>query len=72
MELKPCPFCKGKARLWDNGRWEPVIDTGGAYVDCDIQSPDIYGVECTVCECQLIGFDSESEAIAAWNRRAEQ
>ena len=72
VELKRCPFCGGEAEMWDDGYMRPVIDEGGAYVDMDIKSPDIYGVECTnpECFCQLIGFDSEAEAIAAWNNRA--
>ncbi len=69
--LKPCPFCGGEAQIWDNGKWEPVMDEGGAYIDCDIQSPDIFGVQCQKCCCQLIGYATEAESIAAWNRRAD-
>ena len=72
-ELKRCPFCGGKAKMWDDGYMRPVIDEGGAYVDMDIKSPDLYGVECTSigCYCQLIGYDTEAEAITAWNRRTQ-
>lgn len=71
-KLLPCPFCGGKAESIDNGKWEPVIDEGGAYVDCDIQDPTWYGVQCTKCFCQLISeeYTDKKEAIAAWNRRA--
>jgi len=52
-ELKPCPFCGGKAettRCW----------TGH------------YQVWCTQCAAVQMGsfYDSEAEAIEAWNKRA--
>lgn len=67
--LLPCPFCGEKPKLWDNGICDPVIDGNGAYVDMFIHSPDMYGVECTKCNCQNIGYNSEEEAIEGWNRR---
>ena len=66
-DLKPCPFCGGKAELRPNDR--------------GIRTPDIYGwhVECVNDEC-IIGLmddrqwyeDTKAEAIAAWNARAER
>lgn len=68
-ELKPCPFCGGEAREWNNGSIEPIIDENGSYVDMLIFSPDMFGIECTKCCCQNIGYSSEQEAIKAWNKR---
>ena len=68
-ELKPCPFCGGEAREWNNGLMETIIDENGSYVDMDISSPDMFGIECTKCCCQNIGYSSEQEAMEAWNRR---
>ena len=58
-ELKPCPFCGGEAIL--------VELTPTPYND---QLLTYYSVGCIDCG---IGFyeNTEDEAIAAWNRRAE-
>jgi hypothetical protein len=69
-ELRPCPFCGGEAKLWNNSQYEPCLDEGGAYVDIFISSADTFGVECTKCCCQNIGYNTEQEAIETWNRRA--
>lgn len=54
-ELKPCPFCGGKAKL---------ISRGG-----------LHYVECYVNTCYIVPkttwYKEKSEAIKAWNRRAE-
>ena len=68
-ELKPCPFCGGEAREWNNGSMEPIIDENGAYVDMLISSLDMFGIECERCFCQNIGYATEIEAIKAWNKR---
>lgn len=57
-DLKPCPFCGGKARLIKKS-W---TEFGGPYdftVHCDDCSA---GIRCY--------FPTENEAIEAWNRRA--
>lgn len=58
-ELKPCPFCGGEAYL--------VELTPTQYND---QHSTYYSVGCIDCG---IGFyeNTEDEATAAWNRRAE-
>ena len=55
VELKPCPFCGGKAELWRAHADRP------AWIAC--------GGECVVLvtrECK-----TDDEAAAIWNRRTE-
>ena len=55
--LKPCPFCGGEALVDDN---EPYPG------DCIW-----FDVGCGECNCVIDAcFDTEADAIAAWNRRA--
>ena len=59
-DLKPCPFCGGEARLTystDNHR-KP-------YVTCDTP-------RCPGCNTYQWHYNTESEAIEAWNHRAER
>lgn len=58
--LKPCPFCGGKARL-------KLIST-----DAITMMPPMYWhrVECISCRAGIEKKDPE-QAIEAWNRRAE-
>lgn len=59
-ELKPCPFCGGKARL-----------VSGASKQKQGISPLAWQVICTHgCVAMPIEF-SDHDAINAWNRRAE-
>ena len=59
-ELKPCPFCGGKAKLRETTYGDNI---------------DAYVVYCTNRECEVWPSTRyrrfRSEAIEAWNRRAE-
>lgn len=56
-DLKPCPFCGGKAEL---------SNSMVSCMFCLCCLPDSYGYE-----GNGIGFPTEAEAIAAWNNRAD-
>lgn len=60
QELKPCPFCGGQARIGyainDYNRWGVSCQNCG----CSVEVEDWKGVD-----------DTEENAIAAWNRRAD-
>lgn len=56
-ELKPCPFCGGKARLDIIERYD------GA---------NTFFVRCTICQTTMPLKSEYSEAIAAWNRRVNE
>lgn len=55
--MKPCPFCGGEAEL------NSIEDGGDFYVYCR----SLNGL----CATTGAGYGSPSEAIAAWNRRAD-
>ena len=55
-ELKPCPFCGGEA--YPDGQSNPNRTTS------------IY-IECNRCGINTIGFNTEEQAIKAWNRRVK-
>lgn len=54
-ELKPCPFCGGEARICSAG-------FEATYIRC---------ANIKDCGCKFEWFDTEEEAIEAWNRRAD-
>ena len=64
-ELKPCPFCGGKARpfelTWHAGQF-------GAHM---FEKP-YWQVICGECKAAIGDFNSKAEAIATWNARAER
>lgn len=55
-DLKPCPFCGGEVELLSN-----IVSC----MHCLCALPDGYGYG-----GENIGFQTEGEAIAAWNTRA--
>ena len=55
MELKPCPFC-GSTVIWN-------LEVG--------RNTDMWFVQCQDCFATFPHFDSEEEAIEAWNRRVD-
>ena len=52
-ELKPCPFCGGKAHKWS---WN-----GGVCIECENYHVDKHRIS--------FQFQTEEEASEAWNRR---
>lgn len=58
-ELKPCPFCGGKAEIFQR--------IGKRYSE--------YNVSCGNVNCNVMpetgNFDTEQKAIEAWNRRVD-
>lgn len=71
IELKPCPFCGGKAvhEAWVDVT--PVYDENGAYVDADTFYFEKTG--CPTCDIWFfISEDEEEEStVKAWNRRVK-
>jgi Lar family restriction alleviation protein len=59
IELKPCPFCGEPGEVAQN--------TSGDYA-----RQWFWWALCSVCPCELTGFQSESEAVDAWNNRAKE
>lgn len=55
MTLKPCPFCGGISFL-DNYDYEELGKT--------------YYVRCDKCYTESFEYNTEQEAIEAWNRRS--
>ena len=55
-ELLPCPFCGGEAETLT------AESTHGGY---------LYGIMCSDCRSRGDVYDTEAEAIAAWNSRAD-
>ena len=64
-ELLPCPFCGGEAKTWNT----PHV--GGLH-DCVVLDAFGVAVECSKCGITTRGYFQESEAIEAWNTRAER
>lgn len=57
-KLKPCPFCGGKAEI---------------YEDTIIKSLPAYSVYCTKCYARTYGlYDKKDDAIESWNRRVNE
>ena len=61
-ELKPCPFCGHKPKIYKD-----------LHKFVDIKEPvQIWRVMCSKLDCVLLmsDFRTEEQAIEAWNRRA--
>ena len=61
-ELKPCPFCGGEAMAYEIPAHKHGLVGFPDYSGCGF-------VECQKCSA-AIAENSKKEAIAAWNRRA--
>ena len=61
IELKPCPFCGGKAKITYYHHYDYLTDK-------------VCWVSCTKKNCKVNpetdGFETEGAAIKAWNKRA--
>lgn len=70
-ELKPCPFCGGEAELVEGEYGMYLV---GYAIYCKGTCGAKLGVTGRLCEAYewTPYFDTEAEAIAAWNTRAER
>lgn len=73
-ELKPCPFCRGKAKLVGGDiDVRPIQDENGAYIAADVEVMPSW-VECIDCGATGEVFDQDDNdqqnAAEAWNRRS--
>ena len=66
-ELKPCPFCGGKARM-KYGKYNLLGAYGGP--ENDREWVGVYCKKCNVTQPPRT-YSTKTEAIEAWNRRAE-
>ena len=60
-ELKPCPFCGGEAKIFENGE-----ERKSKYYFVDVLCKDMNCRGCSSC----LEYRNKQEAIEAWNRRA--
>ena len=79
MELKPCPFCGGKAAIEQRGieimatnRDSVRFDFSIRCVKCNATAPGAYGyISANLSRTGLnVWHDEIPSAIEAWNRRA--
>lgn len=65
IELKPCPFCGGRAILesWPMTPFEQIC--------IPIEEKAWYGVFCNDCAASGPDDITKEDAIAAWNRRTK-
>ena len=80
MDLKPCPFCGGKAAIKQSGievmetnRDSVSFDFSIRCVNCYATAPGAYGyISANLSETGLnVWHDDRPSAIEAWNRRAQ-
>ena len=53
MELKACPFCGGKAEIYE----------------AEFEGKTFFTVGCENCNITTQGYETEEDAATAWNRR---
>ncbi len=76
IELKPCPFCSGKAvfRTFSNSSSHHCVgfDFGIECSDCGMTLPKRFKVEFSLNDCGEINplNDEREKAIEQWNLRA--
>lgn len=67
IELRPCPFCGGKATIQFSGRSFVYTGKNGEAGDIGL----FYTVECNnkFCGCQIGVYEDPMMAVEAWNAR---
>ena len=83
MDLKPCPFCGGRAAIKQSGievmetnRDSVRFDFSIRCVNCNATAPGAYGyIAANLSGSELntlhVWHDDRPSAIASWNRRAQ-
>ncbi len=67
IELKPCPFCGGKAEIW-------MLNENGQSCRNALWAKDLY-IECSTCHAASATFEKTidknalEQAVSAWNQR---
>ncbi len=67
IELKPCPFCGGKAEIW-------MLNENGLSCRNALWAKDLY-IECSTCHAASDKFEKTidknalEQAVSAWNQR---
>ena len=65
-ELKPCPFCGATDEVMTVRDFWAGFLAGAIPAEAEVANQ----VGCTVCDIWTPAFDTEEEAITAWNHRA--
>lgn len=75
-KMKPCPFCGGLPMLFisENKHWVQCLFSDEKNALEAIRNREKNGVllPWNGCLASTTSFDTEAEAIAAWNRRVEE
>ena len=73
IELKPCPFCGGKAIIlyYENGN-HLYYENGNQYRSNLYYASKRGTVTCEKCRCSLHIYAKAKDAVNAWNRRADK
>lgn len=70
-ELKPCPFCGDKECETYTTEEVSFVQNQDLTMSEEMEFL-LWGTGCYKCSAQVYGFDTEEEAIEAWNTRAER
>jgi hypothetical protein len=69
LELKPCPFCGGEAKLWHRRRQETKYTIGCLNSDCFVWIPA--DVHLSKLHNYAPCFRYLADAVNSWNTRVE-